>query len=375
MVTISQRVPGVVTHHSDKRTRRYVGCPSVQILADGNYVASHSYFGPGSSNTDSFVYRSVDRGNTWERIAQVRGSVWSNLFIHDGDLYLMGTDHCDRFGGKFHGRVVIRRSSDDGRSWSTANGAKSGLLTDEEGWHTAPCPTVEHNGRLWRSIEFAPEYERATWSCGVLSAPVDTDLLDRASWRFSEQMKHLWSQSQWIEGNIVVAPDGELLNLLRWNDKGGSYSEPNLDRAVIVHVSSDGRRLTMDREQDIIEFPGGGTKFTIRGDEQSGRYWSLVNVQDLPEDPPPYRNHLCVSSSKDLRSWTVHEQLLYHPDPEFHAFQYVDWAFDGDDIIYVSRTAYDDDTGGAKRAHAANFLTFHRLESFRDLTGSVWHYG
>ena len=87
-------------------------------------------------------------------------------------------------------------------------------------------------------------------------------------------MEHLWSQSQWIEGNIVVAPDGELLNLLRWNDKGGSYSEPNLDRAVIVHVSPDGRRLTMDREQDIIEFPGGGTKFTIRRDEQSGRYWS-----------------------------------------------------------------------------------------------------
>ena len=375
MASTSHNVPGTVIHHSDRRTRRYIGCPSVQILADGSYVASHSYFGPGSSNTDSFVYRSVDCGITWERIAHVRGSVWSNLFLHDGDLYLMGTDHCDRYGGRFHGRIVIRRSSDGGRSWSTADGPKSGRLTDEDGWHTAPCPTIEYSGRLWRSIEFAPEYERATWSCGVLSAPVDADLLDRASWRFSEQMDHLWSQSQWIEGNIVVAPGGELLNLLRWNDRGGFHSEPNLDRAVIVRVSRDGRKLSMDKGIDIIEFPGGGTKFTIRRDEMSGRYWSLVNVQDIPEDPPPYRNHLCVSSSIDLCSWKVHKQLIYHPEPDSHAFQYVDWVFAGDDIIYVSRTAYDDDTGGTKRAHDANFLTFHRLKSFRDLTGSVWHYG
>ena len=122
MVSTPQSVPSVVVHHSDKQTQRYVGCPSVQILADGSYVASHSYFGPGAANTDSFVYRSLDRGSTWVRIAHVPGSIWSNLFIHGGDLFLMGTDHCDRFGGRFNGRVVIRRSSDGGRSWSTANG-------------------------------------------------------------------------------------------------------------------------------------------------------------------------------------------------------------------------------------------------------------
>ena len=367
-------VPGTVIHHSAKQTGEFIGCPSIQILADGSTVASHSLYGPGAANTDSFIYRSVDGGATWERIAYVAGSIWSNLFVHDGDLYLMGTDHCDRFGGRFQGRVVIRRSSDGGRTWSKGNEPTSGLLTDEDGWHTAPCPTVEHQGRLWRTIEFSPEYERATWRCAVLSAPVNADLLYRNSWMFSEQMDHTWSHSQWIEGNIVVAPDREILNLLRWNDRGDYHAEPNLDRAVIVHVSADGRKLAVDRDRDIIVFPGGGSKFTIRRDGSNGRYWSLVNVQGVSEDPLPYRNHLCLSSSADLRTWVVHERILYHPDPVFHAFQYVDWVFDGDDIIYVSRTAYDDDDGGAKRAHDANFLTFHRLVSFRDRCDAILDY-
>ncbi len=60
--------------------------------------------------------------------------------------------------------------------------------------------------------------------------------------------------------------------------------------------------------------------------------------------------------------------LLYHPDPDKHAFQYVDWHFDDDDLIAVSRTAYDDGLGGAHNQHDANFLTFHRFHDFRKLS-------
>jgi hypothetical protein len=44
-------------------------------------------------------------------------------------------------------------------------------------------------------------------------------------------------------------------------------------------------------------------------------------------------------------------------------FQYVDWIFDGDDILYMSRTAYD----GGFRWHDANRITFGRIDNFRDL--------
>ena len=59
--------------------------------------------------------------------------------------------------------------------------------------------------------------------------------------------------------------------------------------------------------------------------------------------------------------------VLQHPNREKHAFQYADWQFDGDDLIAVSRTAYDDGLGGAANQHAANYLTFHRIKKFREL--------
>ena len=32
-----------------------------------------------------------------------------------------------------------------------------------------------------------------------------------------------------------------------------------------------------------------------------------------------------------------------HPDVKNHGFQYVDWLFEGDDLIAACRTAFDDD--------------------------------
>ena len=74
-----------------------------------------------------------------------------------------------------------------------------------------------------------------------------------------------------------------------------------------------------------------------------------------------------LSASRDLLRWRIVSELLHHPDPARHAFQYVDWVFDGDDIVYLSRTAYDDGHGGAHRAHDANFTTFHRIPQFRSI--------
>lgn len=356
--------PGVIIHHVPASTERYVGCPSIVVMADGSYRASHSHFGPGARNTDSFIYRSDDRGETWSRIAELQGQIWSNLFLHAGRLYIMGTDHCDRYGGRLNGCIVIRRSDDGGVTWTEPVDGETGLLTDDEGYHTAPVPVIVHNGRLWRGMEFAPEPERMTWTAFVMSADVEADLLRRDSWTWGEPCSHLWSESQWIEGNVVVDRDGGVVDVLRENPRGDRKPDSETkDRARILHVSEDGTTLSHDRERDAIELPGGGVKFTIRYDGVSDRYWVLGNKQG---DPAAQRNRLVLASSDDLRTWTVHETLLEHPDPVHHAFQYVDWQFEGDDIIFVSRTACDDGEGGAHRAHDANFLTFHRVDGFRD---------
>jgi hypothetical protein len=108
--------------------------------------------------------------------------------------------------------------------------------------------------------------------------------------------------------------------------------------------------------------PGGAVKFTIRFDPQTKRYWSIVNPQT---NPAAVRNRSALTSSKDLRDWRIERILFEHPDKEKHAWQYVDWLFEGNDIILVSRTAFDDNLGGAHNYHDANFMTFHRLENFR----------
>ena len=71
-----------------------------------------------------------------------------------------------------------------------------------------------------------------------------------------------------------------------------------------------------------------------------------------------------LTSSADLRDWRVETIVLRHIESPRHAFSYVDWLFDGDDIIAVSRTAWDGETN----AQNANYVTFHRIADFRHRT-------
>jgi hypothetical protein len=215
-----------------------------------------------------------------------------------------------------------------------------------------------HNGRIWRAFEDKSGEEGwpEEFQAFVMSAPVESDLLNAASWSTTNRVRFdsTWIVAEdpgWLEGNVVAMPDGSLVNVLRVNDDRG-------DTAAIALISEDGSNLSFDPETGFIDLPGGRAKFTIRWDQVSGLYWTLSNKQ---RDPDAYRNILVLCTSPDLRNWTVRDQVLTHPDPENHAFQYVDWLFEEDDIVFVSRTAWD----GAHRAHDANYMTFHRIEDFR----------
>jgi hypothetical protein len=203
-----------------------------------------------------------------------------------------------------------------------------------------------------------------------MSAPVEADLLNARNWRMSSKLMldKRANIFKWLEGNIVVTPEGRLVNMLRTQKP----QKPPA-RAAMVHISDDGREMSFDPNEDMIDFPGGAKKFTIRYDKVTGKYWSLVNIitdpGSLEEPPQDHRNTLALTCSKDLRNWEVRYIALSfrkgeHLTRENNKFgwQYIDWLVEGDDIIFVSRTAWGWET---PRSHDANYFTFHRISNFR----------
>ncbi|MBM3859874.1 MAG: exo-alpha-sialidase [Verrucomicrobia bacterium] len=357
------KVPGVVIDHIPASTGVYIGSPSIAVLPNGNYVASHDHFGPKSTEHKSAlsaVFRSADRGKTWKKVSEIQGAFWSKLFVHRGTLYLLGTD-------RHHGNILIRRSTDGGTTWPAPS-----VLRDNGEYHCAPMPVLEHNGRLWRAFEWRhpPIAWGINYRASMLSAPVDADLLNPASWTLAEPLPsdRSWNAGDmraWLEGNAVLTPDDELVNVLRVQTKSPD------EKAAIVRVSADGKKMSFDPATGFVNFPGGAKKFTIRFDPQGKLYWSLASIvheRHRADNPGGIRNTLALTCSPDLTNWTVRCILLYHPEVKKHGFQYVDWQFECDDIIAVCRTAYDDGLGGARNNHDANYLTFHRVSNFRKLT-------
>jgi hypothetical protein len=361
-------VPGVVIDHRPASSGIYIGSPSLAVLPGGDYVASHDEFGPKSTEHTravTRVFRSGDRGRTWRRISTIEGQFWSTLFVHRGALYVLGTD-------KHHGNAIIRRSTDRGESWTSPVDGTSGLLRDNGQYHCAPVPVIEHGGRLWRGMEWRspPVAWGINYRAGMLSVPVDADLLNAADWTFSAFVPsdRSWNggdMGAWLEGNAVVTAAGKLVDVLRVQTRSPD------ERAAIVQVSEDGKTAAFDPATGFVKFPGGAKKFTIRFDAESKRYWSLATIvprRHRANNPGGIRNTLALTCSPNLTDWTVRSVLLYHPDPLKHGFQYVDWLVDGEDVIAACRTAYEDGMGGAHNSHDANFLTFHRFANFRRLT-------
>ncbi len=349
-----------VLDHIYAKTGCYVGSPSILRLDPRTLLASHDIFGLGSPWNESRVFRSEDNGASWSQVAALDGQWWSTLFLHRGAIHMMGTS-------KEWGATVIRRSTDRGGSWTTPDSPERGLLLDGERFHCAPVSVVRHRGRLWRAMEDAG-HDGRDFSAFVMSAPEDADLLRADAWRCSRRLHQDKSMlggalMEWAEGNVVVDRQGHIVDVLRVF----AWTLPE-EKVALLHVSDDGADVRFDPATDFVTMPGGGKKVTIRWDLPSGRYWCLSNGVPDPGRQAigiRSRNTLMLITSPDLRTWRIEQVLLHHPDDRGHAFQYADWVFDGDDILFASRTAAGDDEGGAHNYHDANYLTFHRLRDFR----------
>ncbi|WP_017257139.1 sialidase family protein [Pedobacter arcticus] len=357
---------------TDPGSNTYLGSPSLVKLTDGNLLASHDYFGKYVNSDDTFIHLSKDDGKSWTRLAELKGMFWGNLFLHNGAVYLLGTS-----AGVGVRNIVIMKSMDGGKTWSTPTTSKNGILFSEgvnggtAKYHCAPMPIVNHNGRIYRAFENLTEFLPGMrgYKAFAISANENADLLNAANWTKSTEVAYDTSKDPegsrnttgWIEGNMVVGPDGRLWDILRVN------STPFFDRAAMVEIKDNGKVADFD-PQNFITLPGGISKFVIRKDPTQAIYWMLSNT-NTDTNFPSQRSVLSLYASKDLRNW-YHAKTLMEDDQGLSpiesikktGFQYPDWIFNGNDLIYLSRTAY----AGARNYHDSNRITFGNIADFRN---------
>lgn len=364
------KVPGTVIFHIPAETRNYLGSPAIIIMPNGDYTVAldiNSFSEERLEDESTLIFKSSDKGLTWKKISELKTQHWASLFYYENELYIVGTK------AKYND-LIVQKSSDGGKTWSNPKNQETGLIA-KGNYHCAPVPVVVHNNRIWRGIEKVTSYENKGDKLAlVMSAPLGADLLKSSSWTLSNTIQYqndwLKGSNGWMEGNMVVDPNGDIKNILRVQ----AQKDMGLfGIAAVVDVDSSGESISIDPENCFINLPGGtGKKFTVRYDSISSKYWSLTNW--IPSEYRTFlengrsgriRNTLALVSSPDLKSWKIERIVLHHPDFEKHGFQYADWRIEENDIVAVVRTAFDDGLGGSYNYHNANFITFHKVPDFR----------
>jgi hypothetical protein len=346
------RVPGVVlSSQLPPPAKIYISSPSFVVMPDGGYAAAHDLFGKNSNDFVSGttkVFYSRDQGATWTAQSVVADMHQASLFFHDA-LYLFGYT-------KGSGNVAIRKSTDNGVTWTTPSDAKTGLLKVGR-YGGTPSSAVLHDNRIWIGA-----------NTSAMSAGVGSDLLDAASWSSCKPLRQdpQWlgaSWTFWSEGQIVASPQTGVVLL----PKSDGLPFVGLLRAASPDAFS------FNPDADFAAVPGAEKKFGAKYDPISKRFYILSNPV-LPAHfgrikPQLARTTAAMLASKDLRHWDVEKIFLFTPNLDDgtwgEAFQYFSFDFDGDDLALVSRTSFS--IGGYKppRGHDSNLLTFHKIKNFR----------
>ncbi len=212
-------------------------------------------------------------------------------------------------------------------------------------------------------------WESGGHQAGHISIAVDGDPMNPKDWTVSGFLPYNpdWAGTvigdceKYLEGNIVLSPEGRLINFLRYQTRKGT---PSHGKAILLEIDPKSP-ASAPRFHKVVDFAGNMSKFHILWDAETRLYWALCSriVTDMLEQ----RNLLSLVRSPDLLHWSLHRDIINFNDnswfetEQYVGFQYPSWLFDGEDIIFLSRTALNN----AIRYHDSNMITFHRIKNFR----------
>ena len=342
---------------------RYLCSPSLLRHPDGFLLASMDLYAPAAPQNLTLIFRSDDDGETWHYVSELCPCFWGKLFVHRGVLYMLAVS-------TEYGDLLIGKSTDGGKTFSAPvallRGFSAILSSNREsfrrvGVHKNPQNLVSYKGRLYETLEWGSWVVKFRHAAMVMSMDENDDPMCPESWHFSEPVKYdpAWQGTAPdgiagnLEGTLCVSSDGTLYNMMR-------YQTQEEKKILAYRVNTDDPDAPLEFSH-AVEFPANLSKFMIKYDAVSQRYFSIA-CRRLDE-PATKRNLLSLFSSKDLEHWEVVCDLLdkRHEDPEKIGFQYVDFFIEGSDILFLCRTAMH----GPHNYHDSNYSTFHRIENFR----------
>ena len=316
---LSELAEGVlITRSTSTYNRRdYMTDPDLLVVPSGFYIAGEY----------GHRHISKDKGKTWTELKDGYGVRHASTFYHDGGLYVIG----DIKGGA--GGIV--ESTDGGKSWS-----KPVRLIDN--FRNSPSHVEISNGRIWIAYENLPRPHTVNF----LSASTDSDLMKASSWVTTKRQDNTGTGN---ETDMVLGRDGFPIAM----PKGGESVQAVRALSATEAIASPADKFTL---------PLASSKYTAKYDPVTDKWWALTSYSPIDGN---VRTGIALWSSSDFKTFELEKQVIQGKSSAFHGFNYPSMQFDGDDIVFVLRTAWENEMGQAQRWHDANMLSFHRIRNFR----------
>lgn len=391
----------------------YCYSPGITRLKNGRLIVTFDLGGagvkalPGVKSTQGDfglsnqckVFVSDDHGETWRHTADL-AMLHARPFFAAESLYIIG----------HNGVLSIVKSEDQGETWS-----KIKILEDTEAWHQAPCAVDYRHGKVYLTMEV--QIPGATWP-GVapvlMSADINTDLLNRENWTFSNKLiftehvkgttaigspfyqtceqnpdgtdKRFCGDPGWLESHVVRIYD-QKHNFYDSKDKTvylwmRAHTGMTNIGAIAKGVEAKDGNLSLDIVKSpagspmiYLPCPGGQMKFHIVYDKVTELYWllstqatdSMTRPELLPDDryglPDNERHRLQLHFSKNLFDWCF-AGIVAQGDSAGQARSYASMVIDDKNLCILCRSG----DRRAKSAHNGNLITFHEISNFRNLT-------
>ncbi|MBO5237161.1 MAG: exo-alpha-sialidase [Lachnospiraceae bacterium] len=362
-------VPGKVINylHPEDTTYDFAGTyldsPSLAKLPSGRLVSAMGVHKSAEYGENlEILYYSDDNGETWHYLCELFPCRWGKLFVDNGKLYCLGVS-CT------YGDLLIGCSDDEGYTWGMPTVLLRGSCSGRGGVHHTPMPVLHYKGRLITDVQYGGWHKNVFYDA-VLSAKEGSDLLDANNWAITKW----WDCREHKEiQNIVnggITGDADAFKFTIGGIEGSPVVAPNGD-VWILHRYGRGKPLILEYDPEdpwgelkngrIIDVPIKDSKFPVKFDSVSGRYYMLCNY--MPEGVRVGRNVCALMYSTDLKEWILDHIVYDFRDYDYqkYAMQYFDFEIDGDDIMFLSRTAFCN----ADSSHNSNHQTFHRIHNFR----------